>query len=70
MRTYAINGASIAPEPKSPTQDVNRHKARAAANHLSPAELTKRDAGAVLEDAAALNQVWASRPLKPPGRRA
>lgn len=55
---------------RAPAQDVSRHKARAAASHLSPAELTKRDAGAVESDGAALERVQATRPLKPPTRRA
>lgn len=53
-----------------PAQDLSRHKPLARAAHLSPAEITKRDASMVDQDAAALNRVWASRPLKPPGRRA
>lgn len=57
-----------APAPK-PAQDLQRHTPRAAASHLSPAELTKRDAGAVESDGAALERVQATRPLKPPGRR-
>ncbi len=52
--------------PRAPAQDLQRHKPRAAANHLSPAEMTKRDAGAVDEDAAALAKVQASRLPKPP----
>lgn len=49
-----------------PAQDVSRHTARAAASHLSPAEVTKRDAASVDEDAAALDRVHASKPLFPP----
>lgn len=54
---------------RAPAQDTARHTARAAAAHLSPAEITKRDAACVDEDAAALERVQESRPLKPPGRR-
>lgn len=68
MKSYALSGTS-APAPREPAQDSGRHKAKAAASHLSPAELTKRDAGAVDEDVAALERVQAMRPLKPPGRR-
>lgn len=47
-------------------QDVSRHTARAAASHLSPAEITKRDAAMVIEDAAALARSLAKKPLFPP----
>lgn len=69
MRTYAIDGASLAPEPKPPAQDTARHTPRAAANHLSVNERVKLDAARVDEDAAALKLVQATRPLKPPRRR-
>lgn len=71
MKTFALSGTSApVPDQRAQAQDVGRHTPRAAANHLSAAEMKKRDAGAVVEDAAALNNVWASRPMKPPGRRA
>lgn len=54
---------------KPPAQDTSRHTPRAAASHLSPAELTKRDASMVETDAEALERVQKTRPLKPPGRR-
>jgi hypothetical protein len=69
VRTYAIDGAKLAPEPKPPAQDVARHTPKPAANHLSLAEQKKHDERRVDEDAAALKLVQASRPLKPPGRR-
>lgn len=65
MKSYALSGTS-APAPREPAQDTGRHKAKAAASHLSPAELTKRDAGAVDEDAARLAVVQATRLSKPP----
>jgi hypothetical protein len=49
---------------RQPAQDLNRHTARAAANHLSTAELVKRDAANVAEDAAKLDRLPKS--LKPP----
>lgn len=70
MKSYAISGAAAAPEPRPPAQDTARHAPRAAANHLSPAEITKRDAAMVEEDAAALDRTLAAgKRLKPPGRR-
>jgi hypothetical protein len=47
-------------------QDLSRHTARAAANHLSPAERAKLDARNVTEDAAALTRMQARKPLYPP----
>lgn len=70
MSHHANQTPGSAQQSRPPAQDVSRHKARAAASHLSPAELTKRDAGAVESDGAALAAVQATRPLKPPGRRA
>ncbi len=49
-------------------QDLSRHTARAAANHLSAAERTKLDARNVDQDAAALARVQATKPLFPPHR--
>jgi hypothetical protein len=69
VRTYAIDGAQLAPEPKSPAQDVARHTPKPAANHLSAAEQKKHDECNVDEDAAALARIQATRPMKPPGRR-
>lgn len=70
MRTYAIDGAKLAPEPKPPAQDTARHTPKAAANHLSAAERTKVDAGNVERDAAALDRTLASgKRLDPPGRK-
>lgn len=68
MRTYAIDGAKLAPEPKPPAQDTARHTPKAAANHLSAAEQKKHDEQRVDEDAAALKRVQASKPLYPPHR--
>jgi len=63
----------IAAGTRAPAQDLQRHTARAAAQHLSPAEITKRDAACVEEDVAALDRMIAPgsplRPLRPPGRR-
>lgn len=69
MKSYALSGASAAPEPKPPAQDVSRHVPRAAANHLSELERAKLDASRIDEDAAELAKVQATRPLRPPGRR-
>jgi len=61
--------AQQAPGPK-PAQDLQRHTARAAASHLSPAEITKRDAASVDEDATALDRTLAAgKRLDPPGRK-
>lgn len=49
-------------------QDLSRHTPKPAANHLSPAEIKKRDAAKVDDDAAALAKALAVRPLKPPHR--
>jgi hypothetical protein len=58
---------AVTPEPQA--QDVNRHTPRAAANHLSVAEQTKRDVANVETDAAALDRTLAAgKRLKPPGR--
>ena len=64
----------IAATSRPPAQDTGRHTPRAAAAHLSPVEITKRDAAMVDEDAAALARVFdavvAKRPLEPPRRKA
>jgi hypothetical protein len=60
------------PEAKPPAtaQDLSRHKPLARAAHLSPAEITKRDASMVDQDAAAYDATMrAGKRLKPPGRR-
>jgi hypothetical protein len=61
-----------APElrPQQPAQDLSRHKPLARAAHLSPAEITKRDASMVAQDAAAYDATMrAGKRLKPPGSR-
>ena len=69
MKSYAIN-ETTATVTASTTQDTGRHTPRAAANHLSAAEQTKRDAANVAEDAAALDRTLAAgRRLTPPGRK-
>lgn len=67
MKSYALSGTS-ASAPATPAQDTGRHKARAAANHLSAPEMKKLDEQRVDDDARALARVQASRPLKPPHR--
>jgi hypothetical protein len=64
--TVLGNRSAGAAAGKRETQDVSRHTARAAASHLSPAELTKRDQASVDEDGAALARVQASRALMNP----
>lgn len=59
--TVTVDGGA-----KGQAQDTSRHTARAAASHLSPAEITKRDAASVDEDAAALARSLANKPLFPP----
>lgn len=70
MKTYGISGTSAAVrETREPAQELTRHTARAAANHLSKLEQVKHDRRNLDRDMAALARVQASRPLKPPGRR-
>jgi hypothetical protein len=70
VKSYAIDGAKLAPEPKPPAQDVARHTPKAAANHLSVAEQKKHDERRVDEDAASLDRMLAAgKRLDPPGRK-
>ena len=68
MKMYNLSGAAAPPEPKPQAQELSRHTPRAAANHLSPAEIKKLDEQNAAEDAAALAKVQASRLPKPPHR--
>lgn len=68
MSHHPNQSKGLAQHSRPPAQDLQRHTARAAASHLSRAELTKRDAGAVESDAAALDRIRASKPLFPPNR--
>lgn len=64
------NASAGAAAKRREAQDLSRHKPLARAAHLSPAEITKRDAAMVEHDVEQLGRVQATRPLKPPGRRA
>ena len=55
---------------RPPAQNLDRHKANAAAGHLSAPEQTKHDARNLERDVEALARMQAGRPSRPPGRRA